>query len=826
MRKSTPTPQRPRIAVYRRVSTDRQAEEGISLDVQLQRCLEEADHRYGPGLYDYDDFCDDGYSGSLGLASQDRRKTKHRPHLSAMMTAVIAGRYDVVMVYRIDRLFRSVSLAAHLLNDYFRRYDVGLVSVQDRIDATTAQGRTMIYIMAIMAEYFLEWASENIKQSLRKRRREGAFIGQVPFGWRRPTEAEKAAGAPDIVRDEEQGRCVLQMKDWYLSGWGLRRIVVALKEAQVLTPEGKPVWRVKGVQDMLFNPAHFGHVSVGDGSTTPGSHFDLRYYDETVYQQLREQSDKRACTPPSVQSTPYYLLNGKLRCQHCDRLMRGRRHVQRGQLYYRCTTHVTDRAELCSCNGKRSDLVERCVIEAIEEFSQRPDLIELAETQTGMLLGQQDQALGDDTHRLAERLREIDEEIAKWSRLFLKSSVPQDVLEGESQRLQSEREQVQGALDRVEKRRQQRSFRERQFEQVTTYLQSFDELWERLDLEERRELVDTVVDQVTMGRGDNEETVVAVKLHFGEERTFYIPKLHDAPGALSTKQMAVLELHHRGQGEVEMAHQLDISVQSLRSTTSRIRRRLGVASLDEAYDLHQEEIQRYLPWLPLEGRSRSRQPVTGMPGLTEAQLEVLRLKAQHMSGRLIAQALGIETGTVYKHLFDIRQVLAAKTDKAAVEQALRHGLLTGVNCAEPQLTRRQQAYLYLRSQGLSEEEVADRWQVQIQSVYTMRGEILERLGATSIEGVLCEHRGIVPAQAKGLPLGSLENRHRRSSELSTKTLEVLRLRAEGLTHAQTAAALGIEPATVGHHLKRAKALLGVDTPKQALEEAKARGLIE
>ncbi|MBU0607132.1 MAG: recombinase family protein, partial [Armatimonadetes bacterium] len=718
MPQKTTTPVRPRIAVYRRVSTDRQAEEGISLDLQLQRCLEEADRRYGENLYDYTDFCDDGYSGSLGLASQDRRKTKHRPRLSAMMEGVAAGQFECVLVYRIDRLFRSVSLASHLLNSFFRQYEVGLISVQDRIDATTAQGRAMIYVMAIMAEYFLDWMSENIQQALRKLRREGRFIGVVPFGWRRPTDEERAAGAPDIVRDEEQGRWVVQMKDWCLAGWGLRKIIQALYEAGVPTPEGKPYWRQGGVRDVLLNPAHYGHVSVGDGSTVLGSHYDLRYYEEDVYLQVVAQIQKRACVPPANQSSPHYLLHGKLWCRHCGRLMRGRRHNQRGQLYYRCTTHLGDRAEGCSTNSKQTDLVEQCVLQVIAELSQRPDLLDLATAESDELLRREDASLDEEVTRLQGRLREVEQQIAKWSGLFLNSAVPQEVLESESQRLQVERQQVEAALGKAEEARKRKGMRERQLGQVTECLQSFDELWDHLNLEERREFVDTVVDRVDMGRGDDGETVVTVKLHFGDERTFHIPKLHERTGALSLKQLALLELDHRGLDAEQIAKQWQVSPQSVHASGSAIRRRLGVAPLDEAYELHREEIQLYLPWLPLEGRSRAKRPGGKASCLTDAQLDVLRLKAQRKSGRLIAEALGLSTGAVYKHLHDIRQALGARTDKEAVEKARRHGLLADAGVADPQLTRRQKAYLYLRGQGLDEQAIADRWQVQIQSVYT------------------------------------------------------------------------------------------------------------
>ncbi|MCX7598704.1 MAG: recombinase family protein, partial [Armatimonadetes bacterium] len=268
---------KPKIAIYRRVSTARQAEEGISLDVQLQACLDEADRMYGRGLYDYRDFCDDGYSGSLGLRSQDARKTAHRPALSDMMQAVAEGEIDAVFVYRLDRLFRSVPLAAHLLNDYFHKYQVGLVSVQERIDTTAAAGRALLYVMAVMAQFFLDIMSENIAAALRRVRSQGRFLGVTPYGWRRPTEEEKQRGVTaSLVRNDEQGRWVVQMKDWYLAGWGIRRIAQALHDAGVPSPEGQEWWTFGSIRDTILNPVHAGLNRVGDGKLVPGDWWDQR----------------------------------------------------------------------------------------------------------------------------------------------------------------------------------------------------------------------------------------------------------------------------------------------------------------------------------------------------------------------------------------------------------------------------------------------------------------------------------------------------------------------------------------------------------------------
>ena len=263
----------------------------------------------------------------------------------------------------------------------------------------------------------------------------------------------------------------------------------------------------------------------------------------------------------------------------------------------------------------------------------------------------------------------------------------------------------------------------------------------------------------------------------------------------------------------------------MRSSASRIRRRLGVGTLEEAYQQHAEDVAKYLPWLPLDGQFRRRPGGKVKTCLTDAQTQVLLPKAQGLRGKAIGEALGITTGAVYKHLHDVGVQLGVDTDQAAVEKAARWRL---IDLGQPQavpLTSRERAYLYLRKSGLADTDVAAKWEVGSSNVLTLRRHVLEKAECSTVEQLLADKPELVPQHPYGLPLGPLENRRREPSELSDKTIEILRLRSQSVSYQDIADRVGVKFSTVGHHMTRAKKVFGVKTPSEALEEAKRRGLM-
>lgn len=114
-------------------------------------------------------FRDEGISGS-----HDRR-----PGFQAMMAAARSRRFDVLVVYRADRLFRSLRNLVVTLEE-FHQLGVGFVSVTEPFDTTTSAGRLLLQLVGAFAEFEREVLKERTRSGIAAARRRGALLGRPP----------------------------------------------------------------------------------------------------------------------------------------------------------------------------------------------------------------------------------------------------------------------------------------------------------------------------------------------------------------------------------------------------------------------------------------------------------------------------------------------------------------------------------------------------------------------------------------------------------------------------------------------------------------------
>lgn len=149
-----------RVAIYIRVSTLDQAREGYSLSAQRKALTRWAEEREYEIVYCH---ADEGISG---------KDISHRPAMMQMLADVKAGKIDIVLVWALSRLTRSV---ADLYNTWslLEKYHCGLVSLTESFDATTVWGRTMMGMLAVLAQTEREQISERVRAAAAERASQG-----------------------------------------------------------------------------------------------------------------------------------------------------------------------------------------------------------------------------------------------------------------------------------------------------------------------------------------------------------------------------------------------------------------------------------------------------------------------------------------------------------------------------------------------------------------------------------------------------------------------------------------------------------------------------
>ena len=165
------TKPRQRCAVYCRVSSDeRLAQEFNSIDAQKEAgqafIVSQRPEGWIAVAHDYDD---PGFSGG----------NTERPGLKRLMADLERGQIDIVVVYKIDRLTRSLADFSKMV-EVFERHGVSFVSVTQQFNTTTSMGRLMLNVLLSFAQFEREVTGERIRDKIAASKRKGMWMGGVP----------------------------------------------------------------------------------------------------------------------------------------------------------------------------------------------------------------------------------------------------------------------------------------------------------------------------------------------------------------------------------------------------------------------------------------------------------------------------------------------------------------------------------------------------------------------------------------------------------------------------------------------------------------------
>lgn len=219
---------------YARVSTDKQADRGVSLEAQQEKIRAMAVVQ-GAELVDV--IVDAGESA----------KTLDRPGMERLLALVDARKVDTVIIAKLDRLTRSVKDLALLLENFTRR-GVGLVSVAESLDTNTAAGRLVLNIMVSVSQWEREAIGERTRDAMAHMKATHQAYSPTPYGFERNGDMLATA-------DDEQGT-VQQIRAWHAAGWTLRKIAGELNRLGVATKNGGAAWYASTVRGIVTNKLH------------------------------------------------------------------------------------------------------------------------------------------------------------------------------------------------------------------------------------------------------------------------------------------------------------------------------------------------------------------------------------------------------------------------------------------------------------------------------------------------------------------------------------------------------------------------------------------
>jgi len=226
-------------AIYARQSLDKK--DSISIETQIQLCRKEL----GPGAEDARLYIDRGYSG----------KDTRRPCFQAMMEDVRQGEIQKVVVYRLDRLSRSL-LDFGSMMELFRQHRVEFASTQERFDTDSAIGKAMLSIVMVFAQLERETIQQRVKDNYHARHARGAYDTRAPFGYEKCRLKREGKGISSLLPKPGEKEVLEELFQAYaFSATSLGSLAKGLNERGILSPEGA-LWDASKLFRILSNPLY------------------------------------------------------------------------------------------------------------------------------------------------------------------------------------------------------------------------------------------------------------------------------------------------------------------------------------------------------------------------------------------------------------------------------------------------------------------------------------------------------------------------------------------------------------------------------------------
>lgn len=319
-----------RAALYCRVSTDQQVDDGQSIQAQLQALQNHAEKK---GYVIADKYIDDGVSGTL---------FNERDELQRLLNDVRQKKVDIICFTKLDRWFRNVR---HYLNTQTILDDFGVPweAIWERFETVSPQGRLMVNQMLSFAQFEAEQTGQRINQVFNyKKTKHEVLSGKVPFGYRIEDK--------HYVVDEENADIVRRAFSMYVESGNMCETLRRLSET------GMPKTQ-RAFKKLLQNRKYLGEAYGYDDYLPP-------IIDKQTFETVQHMLSMNV----KSNHVNNYVFTGLVWCSDCKRKMTGTTDKYKGSRYkvYRCMYHYRPVPSCDNTSGINEKKLEKFLVKNLE----------------------------------------------------------------------------------------------------------------------------------------------------------------------------------------------------------------------------------------------------------------------------------------------------------------------------------------------------------------------------------------------------------------------------------------------------------------------------
>ena len=466
-----------RVVLYIRVSTLEQAMHGYSIGEQKERLIAFCK------AHDWlvvEVYVDSGYSGS----------NLDRPGIQRLISEV--DNFDLVLVYKLDRLSRSQRDTLHLIEDVFLPAGVDFVSMSEAFDTSVPFGRAMIGILSVFAQLEREQIKERTKMGKLARAKLGLFHGGMYY----PIGYDYVDGR--LVINEYEAAQIRKIYDWYVDGMSPAKIAARLRDDGYTNRYGSWSERVGhiSVVRVLSSEVYLGTLEYSD-IVVENAHEAI--VDRALFDRVQAVREKRREVYGDSAYVTKYMLSGLLFCGHCGARYFVK-HNHGGYKIYCCYSRARTvkhmiKAEHCDNKNWRLPDLEARVEGEVQTLLYDSRYFEKVMRQSEK---QKKPPRGEEAV-LRDKIAGLEKQITRFMDLYQNDTIPADVLSARIDKLYREKVGLESQLVALVPPRPKSDYNA---EAVADIVAQAGLVWDAAEPDERRRIIEGLVRRVVLD-GEN-----------------------------------------------------------------------------------------------------------------------------------------------------------------------------------------------------------------------------------------------------------------------------------------------------------------------------------
>lgn len=521
-----------KVAIYVRVSTEEQAEQGYSIDAQLDT-LRNYCKLYGKEIHE--EYVDAGISGT---------SIEGRFALQRLLKDAEKNLFHEVLVWKISRLARN-SLELLTTIEQFKRLNIFFRSFTENFETETPTGKLTLQMMSAIGEFERNTIVENVKMGMKQRAKTGRHNGKLPLGYQAIAEPSDPSERSNVVFVEAEVIIIRKIFELYAAGRGLKSIANELNHTGYKTKTGN-TFSTTAIKEILNNPFYNGKIRYNryenwsskrrrgkseEPIIADGKHEAIIH--DALWEKVQFLLQKKSFTPSRIFDGEF-LLSGLIRCPKCGAAMvasRTRSKTKTGEivnrLYYSCGAFRSKGSSVCSANSIRKQEAEDEVMNRLARVLSKDRILKAIVDKMNHRLTTLTLPLQAELEHIRSQLEQAESRKRRYLDLIDQNKLDNSTVTERIQEIQSYLINLRAEKSRLELVLTEDNSSPVIFEQVRELIAGFHQVLTTAPFEQRKTLLHLFIKRITL---DTSKKIEAIELSFDENVDSYFS---DSPVAVA-----------------------------------------------------------------------------------------------------------------------------------------------------------------------------------------------------------------------------------------------------------------------------------------------------